>query len=57
METQRKECNVPLTLEKLHQRLDLIQHAVWRATVLLDGTLYLPSPGARIYKPCGCASR
>ncbi len=42
---------MPLTLEKLHQRLNLIQHAVWRTIVRLDGTLYLPTSPALVSEP------
>ncbi|HEX6288547.1 MAG TPA: alpha-mannosidase [Herpetosiphonaceae bacterium] len=42
---------MPLTLEKLQQRLDLIQHAAWRAIVPLDGTRYLPHSPSPVSQP------
>ncbi len=43
---------MPLTLEKLRHRLDLIQHAAWRTIVPLDGTLYLPTSPSPVSQPC-----
>ncbi|HEY0735329.1 MAG TPA: alpha-mannosidase [Herpetosiphonaceae bacterium] len=42
---------MPLTLPKLRQRLSLIEEAVWRVIVPLDGTLYLPQSPRSVGRP------
>lgn len=42
---------MPFTLEKLRQRLVLVQHAAWRTIVPLDDTLYLPSSPSPVSHP------
>ncbi len=42
---------MPFTLEKLRQRLALVQSATWRMVVPLDGTLYLPDSPSPVSHP------
>ena len=42
---------MPFTLEKLRQRLALVQSATWRMVVPLDGTMYLPTNPSPVSHP------
>ena len=42
---------MPLTLEKLRQRAELLRQVVWRNVVPLDGTRYLPTSPSPVSRP------
>jgi len=42
---------VPLTIEKLQQRVALLRRAAWRTVIPLDGTYYLPTNPSPVSRP------